>query len=170
MITMNFSSKSFAAFSLLALGAGYALSAATTASATSAPVVSTGLIEGSWSASINFGGAVSLAMYSFHADGTLTEADNPGFDPNFNGDALSPGIGSWEGTSSTGIGARARYQKFAYGTDGTLNLIYTSTMQVRNATEDVLAGTLDLSIALPDGTVVNTIPGLTFTAERITPF
>ncbi|MBT8080067.1 MAG: hypothetical protein KJO31_15925 [Gammaproteobacteria bacterium] len=35
-------------------------------------------------------------MFSFHGDGTLTEADNPGLDPNFGGDALNPGLGAWD--------------------------------------------------------------------------
>ena len=51
-------------------------------------------IVGAWNASIDFNGATSNAMYIFHRDKTLVEADNPGFDPNFGGDALSPGIGS----------------------------------------------------------------------------
>ena len=161
--------KGLTAVAALALGAGFFASSTTAASAVAAPGMPS--IEGAWDATITFGGASSRAMYSFHSDSTMTEADNPGFDPNFNGDALSPGIGSWELSSSAGIGARAKYQKFAYGTDGQLNLVYTSTMLMRTAQPSgTLSGVINIEIALPDGTVVSTIPDLPFTATRIGAF
>ena len=53
-------------------------------------------ITGSWSVTIEFPTGNSVVMYSFHQDGTITESDNPGFDPGFGGDALSPALGQWE--------------------------------------------------------------------------
>lgn len=123
-------------------------------------------VTGSWDASIDFFGAVSRAMYSFHRDGTLTEADNPGFDPNFNGDALSPGIGAWERTSRRN--AVAKYQKFAYDVSGQLTQIYVSTIEMKLKRDGTLSGTISIVVSTPDGTVVSEIPGIPFTATRIT--
>jgi len=123
-------------------------------------------IVGSWDAEITFGGATSRAMYSFHRDRTLTEADNPGFDPNFGDDALSPGIGSWKpGSRRSGV---AKYQKFAYNRSGALNLVYTTTMEMQLNRDGTLTGKISLVIATPDGVVVSEIPNLPFTATRIT--
>lgn len=125
-----------------------------------------GGIVGSWDASIDFFGAVSRAMYSFNRDGTLVEADNPGFDPNFNGDALSPGVGAWARTGR--FAGTGRYQKFAYDTSGQLTLVYTSTIVLSLSEEGELEGTVSIEVATPDGVVVNEIPELAFTAARIT--
>lgn len=164
------STKGFAAVAALVLGAGYFISSTEAASAGPSAVSAMHSVEGAWDATIDFAGVPFRAMYSFHADCTMTEADNPGFDPSFNGDALSPGIGSWEDSPSPGIDARAKYQKFAYGVNGLINLVYTSKLQMRNADGDSLNGVVDIEIALPDGTVVNTIPNLTFSATRISAF
>lgn len=126
-------------------------------------------IVGAWNASIEFNGATSNVLYVFHKDRTLVEADNPGFDPNFGGDALSPGVGSWalSKDNESGKEIQAKYQKLAYNKEGKLHLVYTSTMTVNKVQEDSIEGTVSIQIATPDGKVVNEIPPLSFTANKI---
>ena len=100
-----------------------------------------------------------------HHGGTLTEADNPGFDPGFNGDALSPGIGAWTQTSRNS--ASATYQKLAYDTEGQLTSVYVSTMDITLESANSISGMITITISAPDGTVLSEIPDLPFTANRI---
>ena len=122
-------------------------------------------IVGSWEATIDFFGTPFRALYSFQRGGTLTESDNPGFDPNFGDNALSPGLGSWKKTSLRSFAAK--YRKLAYDVDGQLQEVYTSRMVIRLEKDGSLSGTLSIVVALPDGTVVNELPNLPITAIRI---
>lgn len=122
-------------------------------------------IVGSWDASIDAFGSTSRALYSFHQGGTLTEADNPGFDPGFNGDALSPGLGAWQRTSPST--ASATYQKLAYDETGQLTSVYISTMDVSLDNANTISGTVSITVTAPDGSVLSEIPALPFTADRI---
>ena len=124
-----------------------------------------GGVAGSWDASIDAFGSTSRAMYSFHQGGTLTEADNPGFDPGFNGDALSPGLGAWALVTLRSV--EARYQKFAYNIGGELTSIYVSTIKATLDSDNTMSGTIGIVISAADGTVITEIPDLPFTANRI---
>ena len=123
-------------------------------------------LVGSWQANIDFFGTPAPALYSFQRGGTLTESDNPGFDPNFNDNALSPGIGSWKREGHRNY--IATYRKLAFNENGEFQQIYTATMNAKVDKGGILRGTLNIVISLPDGTQVGEIPDLTFTATRIT--
>ena len=122
-------------------------------------------LNGSYDASIDFFGNPIRALYSFHAGGTVTESDNPGFDPNFGGYALSPGLGSWERTGKNEYSAV--YRKLAYDTDGFLQEVYTTTMALAKEHDGSLSGTISVSIALPDGTIVGELAELPLTAAPL---
>lgn len=121
---------------------------------------------GTWDSEIDFYGVIYRALYSFHAGGTLTESDNPAFDPNFGGDALSPGLGAWENQGRNHI--KARYRKLAYSTEGSLSLTYTSSLDLYLTGKDRWEGTLSIVIALPDGTIVSELNNLPMSATRLT--
>lgn len=123
-------------------------------------------LSGSWDASITFGSSVIRALYAFHQGGTLAESDNPGFDPNFGGDALSPGLGAWRRSGRTFV---ARYRKLAFSPAGALAQVYTTTMNFRLARNGELKGTVSIQVAQPDGTVAANLGPLRFTATRLTP-
>ena len=124
-------------------------------------------ITGSWSVTIQFPTGNSVVMYSFHQDGTITESDNPGFDPGFGGDALSPALGQWEKTGRRkGI---AKYQKLAFNQQGQLTTIYTGNVKVRAKRNGTLKGTLSIEARLPGGQDAPVFSGLPFTATRIAP-
>ena len=124
-------------------------------------------ITGSWSVTIQFPTGNSVVMYSFHQDGTITESDNPGFDPGFGGDALSPALGQWEKTGRhKGI---AKYQKLAFNQQGQLTTIYTGNVKVQAKRNGTLKGTLSIEARLPGGQDATVFSGLPFTATRIAP-
>ena len=124
-------------------------------------------IAGSWTVTIEFPSGNSVVMYSFHQDGTITESDNPGFDPGFGGDALSPALGQWEKTGRhNGI---AKYQKLAFNQQGQLSTIYTGNVKVRAKRNGTLKGTLSIEARLPGGLDAPVFSDLPFTATRIAP-
>jgi len=122
--------------------------------------------QGTWDSSIDFFGTEFRAMYSFHRGGTLTESDNPAFDPSFGGDALSPGLGVWKRYSKNKI--KGKYQKFAYTVDGQLNLVYQSNLLLKLNNRNEWEGTLSIDISTPDGTSVNQFKNLPIKATRLT--
>ncbi len=124
-------------------------------------------ITGSWFVTIQFPTGNSIVMYSFHQDGTITESDNPGFDPGFGGDALSPALGQWEKTGRRkGI---AKYQKLAFDPQGQLSTIYTGNVTVRAKRDGTLKGMLSIEARLPGGEDAPVFSDLPFTATRIAP-
>ena len=124
-------------------------------------------ITGSWTVTIQFPFGNSVVMYSFHRDGTITESDNPGFDPGFGGDALSPALGQWKKTGRRhGV---AKYQKLAFNQQGQLTTIYTGNVTVRAKRDGTLEGTLSIDARVPDGEDAPVFSDLPFTATRIAP-
>lgn len=141
------------------------IGASASAGPLSGPRVS-GAIHGSWDATVDFNGLPLRALLAFHQGGTLTEADNPGFDPAFGGNALSPGLGSWKRRGRRFVG---RYRKLAYSPSGQLQQTYTSSLELFVLRNGRLSGTVSIEVALPDGTVVARLGPFNIDAGRLRP-
>lgn len=143
-----------------------ALAFGVSASHASGPAAATASISGSYDATIDFFGVPLRALYSFNPGGVLTESDNPAIDPNFGNLAFSPGHGSWK--RSAGGDIEAVYRKLAYDSNGVLQQVAISTLELERSDSGSLEGTLSLQLTDPAGNVLVTIPDLGFEAEPIT--
>ena len=123
-------------------------------------------IVGSYEATIDFYGVPLRALYSFMPGGVLTESDNPAIDPNFGNLAFSPGHGAWE--RAGGHDVDAVYRKLAYDSNGVLQQVAISRLDLEWTNAGMLEGTLTLTLTNADGDVLVEIPDLGILAEPIT--